>query len=182
VQLSTTSEVELLERARRYDAPALAEIYDRYAESIYGYLYRYLGNAAEAEDLTGEVFLRLLQVLPTRRAPRERLQGWLYRVAHNLAMDCFRQQSKGTLVPLEEEWIPGADAPSAVVEDHQQQQQLRAAINGLTADQQQVILLRFGQGLRLAEVGRLMGKTEGAVKILQHRAINRLRKVLDRGN
>jgi RNA polymerase sigma-70 factor (ECF subfamily) len=178
----TTSELELLERARTYDALALAEIYDRYAEPIYGYLYRTLGDAAQAEDLTGEVFLRLLQVLNTRRAPRDRLQGWLYRVAHNLAMDCFRQQSKATTMPLEEDWIAGADPPSTVVENRQAQQQLRAAIGRLTADQQQVILLRFGEGLKLAEVGRLMGKTEGAVKTLQHRAVNRLRKLLERGS
>jgi RNA polymerase sigma-70 factor, ECF subfamily len=177
----TTPDVELLERAREYDALALAEIYDRYADPIYSYLYRYLGDAAQAEDLTGEVFLKLLQVLNTRRAPRDRLQGWLYRVAHNLAMDCFRRNGKTTTVPLEEEWIAGADPPSTLVENRQTQQQLRAAISRLTAAQQQVILLRFGEGLRLAEVGRLMGKSEGAIKTLQHRAINRLRTLLDRG-
>jgi RNA polymerase sigma-70 factor (ECF subfamily) len=176
----TTPDVELLERAGKNDAVALAEIYDRYAEPIYRYLYRYLGDAVQAEDLTGEVFLKLLQVLNTRRAPRERLQGWLYRVAHNLAMDYFRQQSKGTTVSLDEEWVAGGDPPSLVVEKRQTQQRLRAAVRRLTADQQQVILLRFGEGLRLAEVGQLMGKSEGAVKILQHRAVNRLRRFLDR--
>ena len=90
-----TPESQLLEQARAYDAQALAEIYDRYAGTIYRYLYRYVGDAAQAEDLTSEVFLRLLQVLNTRRAPREHLQRWLYRVAHNLAMDHFRERSKG---------------------------------------------------------------------------------------
>jgi RNA polymerase sigma-70 factor (ECF subfamily) len=176
----TTPDVELLERAREYDAQALAEIYDRYAESIYRYLCRYVGDAAHAEDLTGEVFLKLLQVVRTRRAPRDRLQGWLYRVAHNLAMDWFRQRGKGATLSLEEEWISGADPPSTVIEKNQARQQLRAAICQLTADQQQVILLRFGEGLRLADVSRLMDKSEGAVKILQHRAVQRLRKLLDR--
>jgi RNA polymerase sigma-70 factor (ECF subfamily) len=176
----TTPDVELLERARENNTQALAEIYDRYAESIYRYLYRYLGEAAQAEDLTGEVFLKLLQVLNTRRAPRDQLQGWLYRVAHNLAMDFFRQQGKATTVPLEEAWVAGADSPPAVLEKRQNQQEVRAAMRRLTADQQQVLLLRFGEDLKTSEVATLLGKSEGAVKVLQHRAIKRLRTLLNR--
>ena len=83
----TTNDSVLLERAREYDAQALAEIWDRYAEPIYRYAYRFVGDAHLAEDLTSDVFLKLLQVLGTSRAPREQLQGWLYRVARNLAVD-----------------------------------------------------------------------------------------------
>jgi RNA polymerase sigma-70 factor (ECF subfamily) len=174
----TTAERELLQQAREYDAQTLAEIYDRYAEPIYRYLYRYLGDAAQAEDLTSEVFLRLLSVLNTPRAPRDQIQGWLYRVAHNLAMDWFRQQAKGgTLAPNES--LPAeANSPLAQLEKRQAQGRLRAAIRELTVDQQRVLLLRFGQGCKIAEVAQLMGKSEGAVKILQHRAIRRLRKLL----
>jgi RNA polymerase sigma-70 factor (ECF subfamily) len=180
MQLLTTRDVELLERACQYDTRALAEIYDRYSEQIYRYLCRYLGDATQAEDLTGEVFLKLLQVLNTRRAPRERLGGWLYRVAHNLAMDCFRHQGQAGMVPLEESWVAGGDPPSEVVEKRQIRQQVRAAITQLTADQQQVVLLRFGEGMPIARVATLLDKSEGAVKVLQHRAIRRLRKLLDR--
>lgn len=176
----TTLDSQLLERAREYDAQALAEIYDRYAEPIYRYLYRYVGDAAQAEDLASEVFLRLLQVLGTYRAPRDRLQGWLYRVAHNLAMDSFRQASKGATLSLDEGLVAAGDSPPSIVEKRQDQQQLRMAISQLTPDQQQVILLRFGEGFKIAEVSRLMGKSEGAVKVLQHRAVKRLRKLLDR--
>jgi RNA polymerase sigma-70 factor (ECF subfamily) len=175
----TTSDAELLEQAGQYDNQALAEIYDRYAGSIYGYLYRYLGDAAQAEDLTSEVFLRLLRALNTRRAPRERLQGWLYRVAHNLAMDWFRQQARTLSVTLNEEMSSGDDLPAATLEKRLAQEQLRAGIRKLTADQQQVILLRFGEGFKVAEVARLMGKSVGAVKILQHRAVKRLRRVME---
>jgi RNA polymerase sigma-70 factor (ECF subfamily) len=170
----------LLERAREYDAQALAEIYDRYAESIYRYLYRYLGDAAQAEDLASEVFLKLLEVLGTRRAPREHLQGWLYRVAHNLAMDRFRQRSSRPTVALNEALVAGGDLPDIAVAKRLDQQQLRLAISQLTSAQQQVILLRFGEGLKVAEVSELMGKSQGAVKILQHRAVRRLRKLLER--
>ena len=145
----TTTEAELLERARAYETQALAEIYDRYAEPIYRYLYRYLGNAAQAEDLTGEVFVRLLEALNTRRGPRDRLQGWLYRVAHNLAMDWFRQGGEDATLTLEEEWLTDGDPPPTAVERRQTQEQLRAAVRQLTADQQQVVLLRFAEGLKI---------------------------------
>jgi len=174
----TTPDQQVLERARTYDAQALAEIYDRHAAPIYGYLYRLLGDAAQAEDLTSEVFLKLLQVLRTSREPRDRLDGWLYRVAHNLAMDLFRRQKKAPAVPLAEELVAEGRQPSDVVEDRQVKQQLRAGIGRLTSDQQRAILLRFAEELPLAEVARLMGKSEGAVKTLQHRAVSRLRKLL----
>ena len=176
----TTPDSQLLEQAREYDTRALAEIYDRYATPIYRYLYRYLGDAAQAEDLTSEVFLKLLQVLNTRRAPRERLQGWLYRVAHNLAMDWFRQQGQRATISLEEDLVVDGDSPPGLVEKRQVRQQLCAAIKRLTPDQQQVVLLRFGEGFKIADVARTMGKSEGAVKIMQYRATKRLRKLLDR--
>jgi len=175
----TTPDQQVLERARTYDAQALAEIYDRHAGPIYGYLFRVIGDAAHAEDLAGEVFLRLLQALRTSRAPRDNLEGWLYRVAHNLAMDLFRRQKKGPAVPLAEELLAQDSQPSDLVEDGQIKQQLRTGMRRLTPDQHQVILLRFAEGFPAAEVARLMGKSEGAVKVLQHRAVNRLRKLLE---
>ena len=169
----------LLKRAREYDPHALAEIYDRYAEPIYRYLYRYLGDADLAQDLTSEAFLRLLKVLGTSRAPRDQLRGWLYRVAHNLAMDWYRQQAKGYPQPLDEELAADSDSPSYRVAGQQLQQQLREAIHQLTPSQQQVIVLRFGEGLKLGEIGQLLGKSEGSIKLLQFRAIRRLRELLE---
>jgi RNA polymerase sigma-70 factor (ECF subfamily) len=170
---------QLLTRAREQDAAALAEIYDRHSGSIYGYLYRFLGDPHHAEDLTSEVFCRLLQVLHTPRAPRDELRGWLYRVAHNLAMDWFRSQPNRATVDLDEQIAEDRDSLSAALEKRQMQQQLRTALRRLTEDQQRVILLRFGEGFSIAEVGQLMGKREGAIKILQHRAVVRLRKLLE---
>lgn len=173
-------ESALLKRAREYDTQALAEIYDHYAEPIYRYLYRYLGNAELAEDLTSEVFVRLLQVLGTPRAPRDQIRGWLYRVAHNLAMDWFRQQAKESSLSLDEELVAGGDSPSTRLEDDQRQQRLREAIRQLTPGQQQVIVLRFAEGLKLGEIGQLLSKSEGSVKLIQYRAMRRLRKLLER--
>lgn len=176
----TALDKELIELARENDAQALAEIYDRYAEPIYRYLYRLLGDAAEAEDLTSEVFLRFLQALDTSRAPRDRLLGWLYRVARNLAMDWFRREGKRKTLSLDEELVANEDSPSTTVEERQIRQRLRRSINELAPSQQQVILLRFGEGLRVSEVSRLMGKSEGAIRVLQHRAVKRLSRLLER--
>jgi len=170
----------LLEKARQYDGQALAEIYDRYAESIYRYLWRFLGDAVLAEDLTSEVFVKLLAVLDTKRAPRHHLQGWLYRVARNLAMDWFREQAKGRTLALDEELVDGGESPSSALEKEENHQQLRWAISKLTASQQQVVLLRFGEGLKLEEVAQIMDKSEGAIKLLQYRATRRLKKLLVR--
>ena len=174
----TTPDEQVLERARTYDAQALGEVYDRYAASIYRYLYRLLGEATQAEDLTGEVFLKLLQALATNRGPRDRIDGWLFRVAHNLAMDQFRRDKKAPSIPLDEELIADGGQPPEIVEQWLARYQLRACLRRLTSDQQQVIVLRFVEERPLAEVARLMGKSEGAVKTLQHRAISRLRKLL----
>jgi len=170
----------VLQQARQYDARALADIYDRHAATIYAYLYRYLGDAQLAEDLTSEVFIKLLESLDTSRAPGERLQGWLYRVAHNLAMDHFREQAKKTELPLDEEIVANAESALHRLERCHLEEQLRQAISQLTPGQQQVILLRFGQGFKLEEIGRLLGKSEGAVKLLQFRAVDRLQKLLER--
>ncbi|MGD9315973.1 MAG: sigma-70 family RNA polymerase sigma factor [Anaerolineae bacterium] len=175
-----TNDSELLQGAREFDNRALAEIYDRHAESIYRYLYRYLGNAHLAEDLTSEVFLKLLQALGTSRAPRDQLKGWLYRVAHNLAMDWFRQQAKGEALPLNEELVSDGISLATMVEEHEDQHRLRQAVRQLTPSQQQVILLRFGEGLKIKQVGQLMGKSEGSIKLIQYRAVKRLRKILER--
>jgi RNA polymerase sigma-70 factor (ECF subfamily) len=173
-----TNDSILLERAREYNAQALAEIYDCYAESIYRYVYRFVGDASLAEDLTSEVFLKLLQVLGTSRAPQEQLQGWLYRVARNLAVDWYRQQSKGAQFSLNEELTPSGDSAVTRLEQQELHQDLIEAIYKLTPSQQQVIVLRFGEGRKIGEVARLMGKSEGSVKLMQYRAMKRLRKLL----
>ena len=158
------SDRTVLQQARQYDARALAEIYDRHAATIYAYLYRYLGDVQLAEDLTSEVFVKFLDSLDTARAPREQLQGWLYRVAHNLAMDHFRERAKKTELPLDEEIVANAESSLNRLERCHLGEQLRQAISQLTPGQQQVILLRFGQGLKLEEIGRLLGKSKGAIK------------------
>jgi RNA polymerase sigma-70 factor (ECF subfamily) len=174
------SDDSLLELARQCDDRALVAIYDRYAESVYRYLYRLVGDSWTAEDLTSEVFLRLLRALGKRRGPRTNLPGWLYRVARNLAMDWFRAHSHPDPLELKEELVGDGESPLVGLEWGEQCGQLSEALHKLTPAQQQVILLRFGEGLEIKKVSKLVGKSEGAVKLLQYRAVKRLRSLLQR--
>ena len=170
----------LLERAKEYDPEALGEIHDAYFEKIYRYIYRYLGEAHLAEDLTADVFLKLLEAIKVSRGPRTNLSAWLYRVAHNLVVDHFRRQSGRESLLLEESLVAANDDMAMVMEKKLVQQQLRAAISHLTADQQQVIILKFVEGLSNTEAGQVLGKTEGAIKSLQHRALAALQRIMER--
>ncbi|HDN79529.1 MAG: RNA polymerase subunit sigma-70 [Chloroflexi bacterium] len=166
----------LLKRASRNDPAALAQIYDTYAAKIYNYIYHRTGDHNVAEDLTADVFLRMLEAIRKGHPPRVSISAWLYRIAHNLVVDYFRQRPGETTIPLDERLV-AADV-NVAVEKRLARQQLLAAISRLTPDQQQVIVLKFMEGLSNAEVAQILGKTEGAVKALQHRALNSLRQIL----
>jgi len=171
--------IPLLERAKKLDLSALATIYDSYAGRVYQYIYHRLGDPGLAEDLTAEVFVRLLQGLKTGHGPHSNLVAWLYRVAHNLIVDYFRRNSRFT-VSLDDILLPATDDPPSTVENTLAGEEIRQLIQLLTPDQQQVIYLKFVENLSNAEVGEILGKTEGAIKALQHRALASLRRHLER--
>ena len=170
-------EAALLSRAREYDQAAIGEIYDRYSLRIYNYIYHRLGNAYLAEDLTATVFLRMLEAIRSSRAWQSSFSGWLYRIAHNLVVDYFRAGRQEEL-PLEEWPVPPKEHPADIAERALTQQRLRAAIGQLTGEQNTVITLKFLEGLSNAEVAKAIGKSEGAVKSLQFRALAALRRII----
>jgi RNA polymerase sigma-70 factor (ECF subfamily) len=172
-------ETSLLERVRRYDQAALSEIYDRYSRKIHSYIYRRLGDVQLAEDLTAEVFLRMLEAVQSAKFARTSLSAWLYRIAHNLVVDHFRSQSQREVEAWDERLRAAVDDPTIVVEAKLAQQGLRAALSHLTQEQQQVIVLRFGEGLSAPQVAEVLGKSEGAVRALQHRALGTLRRIME---
>lgn len=172
-------ETSLLERAREYDQAALSEIYDRYSKKIHSYIYRHLGDAHMAEDLTAEVFLRMLEAVQSAKFARTSLSAWLYRIAHNLVVDHFRSQPQSEVEPWDERLRAAVDDPTVAVEARLAQQGLRAALSHLTQEQQQVIVLRFGEGLSAPQVAGVLGKSEGAVRALQHRALATLRRIME---
>ncbi|MBU0703261.1 MAG: sigma-70 family RNA polymerase sigma factor [Chloroflexi bacterium] len=172
-------ETSLLERAREYDQAALSEIYDLYSRKIHSYIYRHLGDVHLAEDLTAEVFMKMLEAAQSKKFARTSLSAWLYRIAHNLIVDYFRSQSQGEVEPLGERLRAAIDDPTVVVEAKLAQQRLRAALSHLTQEQQQVIVLRFGEGLSASRVAEVLGKSEGAIRAQQHRALATMRRTME---
>jgi RNA polymerase sigma-70 factor (ECF subfamily) len=174
------NEAALRERASALEPAALAEIYDTFSGKLYNYIYHRTGDSAAAEDLTGEVFVRMIEAIRSDRTWSTSLQGWLYRIAHNLVVDHFRRQSKRDGPELDERWMAPVN-PTHTFEGLFYSNQLRTAMGFLTEEQQQVIILKFVEDLSNAQVAEIMGKTEGAIKALQHRGLAALRRVVDDG-
>jgi len=171
-------ERECVERASRGDAAAIGELYRRYAPAVFRYLFYRLGDRQFAEDLTSEVFVRALEALPRYRVRGRPFSAWLYRIAGARVADHYRQRRRHPVVPLI--WEPsarGAD-PGEAVESRLTAELLQRAIVRLTPLQQQVIVLRFLEGLSHREVAQIVGRSEGAVRVLQFRALKALRRLL----
>jgi RNA polymerase sigma-70 factor (ECF subfamily) len=164
-------EMKLLHRARALDQDALAEVHNKYYDSIYRYIVFRVNDAPTAEDLTSEVFLRLLNALRDKSAPQNTLRGWLYGVASRVLKEHYRKKRRDSFTLLHDD-IPSSEQRV----DHQvdiilQNETLQAVMQGLTEDQQNVLALRFGFGMPIQEVADTMGKSEGSIKMLQARAI-----------
>jgi RNA polymerase sigma-70 factor (ECF subfamily) len=175
-----TDERILLERAKQYDAAALGELYDHYAPRIYAYIYRRVSDAKLAEDLTGDVFVRVMRAIQAERFWSASFQAWLYRIAHNLVIDHYRRRPATSDLELDERLLAAHGDLASDVAERFSNENLYQAIRRLTSDQQQVLALRFGQGMTAREAAQVMGKSTGAVEALQHRALAALRRVLDR--
>lgn len=174
------SEEELLSRAGNFEEEALSELYDRYELKIYSYIYRRTSDQALAEDLTAQVFLKMLEAIQGDRAWHSSFSGWLYRIAHNLVIDHYRARDRQKQVSIDD--VPNmrdsTTSPVRAAEMALEADALRSAIRRLTDEQAQVITLRFLEGYSFAEIAEMMDKTEGAVKALQHRAVATLRQLL----
>ena len=168
----------LVRQAQQGDKEAFAQLYEAYFDKIYRYIVIKIGNKAEAEDMTQQVFLKAYQSIRSYKWKGVPFSAWLFRIAHNQIVDFFRKRSKRPTVGLNEAIVVSDDNPLRTVESRFDIERLRTATLRLTAAQQEVISLRFAGGLAIAEVARTMGKSEGAVKALQHSAVAALRKVL----
>ncbi|MBP8122527.1 MAG: sigma-70 family RNA polymerase sigma factor [Caldilineaceae bacterium] len=178
------SEVELLERARVFDEAALGEIYDRYEERIFAYIYRRIGDPTLAEDLTAQVFLKMLEAIRKEKAWNSSFSGWLYRIAHNLVIDQYRKRGRATYMSIDDapDLVTKEEGPAQTAERQFDADNLRKAIDRLTEEQASVISLRFLEGYSITEVATLLEKTEGAIKALQYRAVSNLRRLLEHDN
>jgi RNA polymerase sigma-70 factor (ECF subfamily) len=172
---------KLVERAQAGDRAALEELYLLHFDRIYSYLHLTVGNRHDAEDLTTQTFVKMLESIERFEWRKVPISAWLFRIAHNLAIDHFRAGRRWQ--PEEEPPEPlGAESRSAEEEALHAigRQTMLGMIEGLSPDQRQVLTLKFGFNFSNGEVATILEKTEGAVKSLQHRALATLGRQLAR--
>jgi len=169
---------QLLKRARSQDKKALVEIYNLYSDALFAYAYKQLGDSQVSEDLVSETFFRFLGALERGGGPKEHLKAYLYRITHNLITDKFRREPPPTL-ELNEDQIPeDRPGPASKWVHKQDIERVRKALRLLTADQRQVVVLRFLEGWSSQEIAQSMDKSLGAIKALQHRGLASLQRIL----
>ncbi len=172
-------DLQLVDRAKRGDGDALAGLYDAYVQRIYRYVALRLRDASEAEDLTEQVFMKMLESIASFQPSRAPFSAWLFRIAHNLVVDHQRKQrSRARYIQMEAPLLRSED-PSELAVVEVQMAAVREAVKKLPASQQQVIALRFGGQQSIAEVAQVMSRSQAAVKSLQYKAIQTLRAMLD---
>jgi RNA polymerase sigma-70 factor, ECF subfamily len=173
-------ETNLIQRAKAYDSDALGTIYERYYQGIYRYVYYRVGDSALAEDLTGDIFLKMLHGIESYSIQGVPFSAWLYRIARNRIIDHMRRQPEKTDLSLEEARVETIASGEATLEHTLQRDELLNAVQVLTEEQRQVIILKFIDDLDNATIAKVMKKTEGAVKSLQHRALDTLRHHMEK--
>jgi RNA polymerase sigma-70 factor (ECF subfamily) len=178
MKMDSSSEYELLDGAREYNHETLTVIYDRFSPFIYAYSLRLLGEADLAEECTAETFSRFLHALRGGSSPRKYLQAYLYRIAHNWITDRYRRQPPQPLELDENLQADERETPHQVSSQRLMQARIRTALQRITPDQRQVIVLRYLEGWEMEEVSTALNKSVGAIKALQHRALEALRMVL----
>lgn len=173
-------DLELVEWARE-DSDAFGELYERYVNKIYNYVYYRTGNHYDAEDLTSRVFFRAMGHISYYVDRGVPFSAWLYRIAHNLIANWHRDKGRQKVVPLDDYIVSGlqVDAPETVTESNEQREELLESIRQLPAERQQLLILKHVEKLSNAEIGEVMNRTEGAIKSLYHRTLLALRDCLD---
>jgi RNA polymerase sigma-70 factor (ECF subfamily) len=171
----------LVDRAQKGDRDALEELYLIHFDRIYSYLHVSVGNRHDAEDLTTQTFLKMLESIGKFRWQSAPFSAWLFRIAHNLAMDHFRATKR---------WQPEEDVPEPEPDESTSaeagafesigRKSMLELIDDLSPEQQQVLTLKFVFNFGNAEAATILGKTEGAIKSLQHRALASLQKQLEK--
>lgn len=156
---------------------AFGMLYERYVGRIYNYIYYRTGSMYDAEDLTARVFFRAMRHIERYDDRGLPLSAWLYRIAHNLVANWYRDNSRRREIPLEEITLlwPASEHPEASLIRTEEQERLLRVIRTLPAERQQLLILKFIHQLSNAEIGQIMGRTEGAVKSLYHRTLLALR-------
>ncbi len=182
-QSERTDEV-LLSRALEGDRGAFGLLYERYLNSLYRYIFYRTGDPKDAEDLTEMTFLKAWEQLPAlrRRDPIRNFRAWIFRISHNLVVDHYRTRRKAIPLEWDAKLAAEGEEPAELAEASEERQRLAGAIRQLDPLLQQVIVARFINTLSHAETAKIVGRSEGHVRVLQYRALKKLRHFLDKGN
>jgi RNA polymerase sigma-70 factor (ECF subfamily) len=172
-------EEQLIEQAKT-DPEAFGRLYELYVEKIYNYIYYRLGNQHDAEDLTAKVFYRALNHIAHYNHKGAPFAAWLYRIAHNLVVNWHRDHSRRQMVGLENLDLRGdkQESPHHAAEQTNERELLLTAIQHLPRERQELLMLKFVERMSNAEIGRVLGRSEGAVKSLYHRTLVSLKELL----
>ncbi len=173
-------EEDLIALATKGDVEAFTRLYDVYADRVLRYIYGRVGRIEDAEDLTQMAFLQAWRAIGRYRSTETPFRGWLFRIAHNVVVSYFR--SWKPVGCLQDDLVdPGESAsPDGVLAGYEQQQQIRQAILRLSPDQRRVVTMRFLEDFDYQEIAGVIGKSEGTVRVIQCRALQQLRKLLER--
>jgi len=176
----TSDETILVQRAIGHDAEAFGRLYDIHVDRVYRHIYYRVGNEADAEDLTQQVFLKAWQAIGSYKKMASPFIAWLMTISHNLVVDFYRTRKDKTHLEAEVLSDDSAPDPEQVAEASFEQQRLQKAILQLGGDEQQVVILRFIEGFEFAEIASLLKKKEGNIRVILHRALVKLRDALEK--
>ena len=167
----------LIQRAKT-DPEAFGQLYERYVDRIYNYVYYRTGNAADAEDLTARIFERAIKHIGNYKDQGVPFSAWLYRIAHNLVANWHRDRSRRKIVSIDDvsQWVVTDHGPEFATQLMQDKEALLEAIGRLPADRQELLIFKFVELMSNAEIGAIMGRSEGAIKSLYHRTLLSLRE------
>ena len=177
----SSSDIDLLvDRAIDGDADAFGRLYDMHVDRVYRHIYYRVGNVTDAEDLTQAVFIRAWQAIHRYKRTSSRFLAWLIKISHNIVIDFYRSNKTKVFLDFDVANIKSDSSPELLAETHFDQLELRRAILELPGNQQQVILMRFIEGFSYSEIAASIGKSEGTVRVILHRALLRMRKILEK--
>ncbi|MEZ4670782.1 MAG: sigma-70 family RNA polymerase sigma factor [Anaerolineae bacterium] len=171
------NESQLIAGAKAGDKQAVSTLYEAYAQAVFRYISYRVESDALAEDLTAEVFLRMVQGLPTYHDSGAPFGAWLYRIAANQIADHYRRNRRA-VEPISEEHPTDDTDPLGKAAKNEEQAQLREALSTLSPEFQTLLVLRFMQGLAHTEVAAILGKSDAAIRVMQHRALQALAQAL----
>lgn len=181
---TTSPDSELIVRAVRGDADAFGDLYERYLDQIYNYIYYRVENSLVAEDLTETVFLKAWDALPkmVNEVKDLNFRAWIYRIAHNLVVDRYRTRKPTVSLDQFHTLRGSTPTPETILQSKQEGQRVAAAIKQLDPQFQQVLICRFINDLSHAETAQIIGVSEGYARVLQHRALKKMAAALSEEN